>query len=180
MARLRDLPVEWHVFGDSDAHGFPARAREAAGGRERVVFHGRYRREEIVGRLRDARIDASLLLSPWDETFCYTLSESWAAGVPAVVSDRGALAERVRATGAGAVAEDPAGAAELLRRIAGDPALLDAWRRAAIAHPEPSVADNAARHREIWGGVLASTGIEPGVPGRDGPPGDAVLQARRP
>jgi len=111
MARLRDLPVEWHVFGDSDAHGFPARAREAAGGHERVVFHGRYRREEIVGRLRDARIDASLLLSPWDETFCYTLSESWAAGVPAVVSDRGALAERVRATGAGASGSaSPAGA----------------------------------------------------------------------
>ncbi|MFM7737518.1 MAG: glycosyltransferase, partial [Alphaproteobacteria bacterium] len=155
MEMLRDLRVEWHVFGDSDAHGFPALARDAAGGHERVVFHGRYRREEIVARLVDARADASLLLSPWDETFCYTLSESWAAGVPAIVSDRGALAERMRATGGGAVAADPTEAAALLRRAAGDPALLSAWRRAASSHAEPTVADNAARHRDIWGEVLA-------------------------
>jgi len=154
MELARETGVEWHVFGDSEAHGFPGRAREAAGGHERVVFHGRYVREEIVDRLLAARVDASLLLSPWDETFCYTLSESWAAGVPAIVSDRGALAERTRATGAGAVATDPEQAAALLRRAAADPSLLAEWRRAATANPEPTVADNAARHRAIWGALL--------------------------
>lgn len=154
MELLRTADVEWHVFGDSDAHGFPGRARAAAGGHERVVFHGRYVRDEIVGRLLEARIDASLLLSPWDETFCYTLSESWAAGVPAIVSERGALAERMRATGAGAVARDPAEAADLLRLSVADPRLLADWRRSAASNPEPTVADNAARHRAIWGPLL--------------------------
>ena len=35
------------------------------------------------------------------ETFCFTLSEAWAAGMPVVVPPIGALAERVAGTGAG-------------------------------------------------------------------------------
>ena len=37
----------------------------------------------------------SLLLSTWPETFSYTLTESIAANVPPIVTNMGALAERV-------------------------------------------------------------------------------------
>ncbi len=181
MRLTRDLPLEWHVFGDSDAHGFPERARQAAGGGERIRFHGRYERADVVERLRGARIDASLLLSPWDETFCYTLSESWAAGAPAIVSDRGALAERTRATGAGLVARDPEDAAAALRRLADEPVLLAELQRTATGHREPTVAENAERHRAIWGPLLSRLGER----GDDPPWGEpdrallaAFLQAR--
>ena len=37
----------------------------------------------------------------WPETYSFVLSEIWAAGYPAVAFDIGAIAERIRATGAG-------------------------------------------------------------------------------
>jgi len=154
MELARPLDVEWHVFGDSNAFAFPERARDAVGDPARIRFHGRYAREEIVGLLVANGIDATVLLSPWDETFCYTLSESWAAGVPAIVSDRGALAERTRATGAGIVAEDPAQVAGALARLAADPALLEELARRAREHGEPTPAENAARHRDAYGDLL--------------------------
>jgi GT2 family glycosyltransferase/glycosyltransferase involved in cell wall biosynthesis len=129
MRLAGELAIEWHVFGDSDAFGFPERARQAVGDATRLHFHGRYAREEIVASLVEHAIDVSLLLSPWDETFCFTLSESWAAGVPAIVSDRGALAERSRASGAGLVARDPGEVVACLDRP------RDAGRRPRDAHP---------------------------------------------
>jgi hypothetical protein len=46
------------------------------------------------------------MLSQWPETYSYTLSETWAAGIPVIVSPYGALAERVRDTKAGIVLRD--------------------------------------------------------------------------
>ena len=47
------------------------------------------------------------------ESFSYALSEAWDAGVPALVPDAGALAERVRAHGGGWVLPPGAGAREI-------------------------------------------------------------------
>jgi glycosyltransferase involved in cell wall biosynthesis len=156
MRATRDLGVHWHVFGDADAHGFPQRAAEAIGAGERLQLHGRYARADVARLLATAAIDATLLLSPWHETFSYALSESWAAGVPAIVSDVGAPAARVAASGGGIVVHDAAAAAAALRRLAAEPATraaLAAAARAAAAQ-EPSRADNAARHRAAYGTLL--------------------------
>ncbi len=153
MRATAELPLSWHVFGDAGAFGFTERARAAAGP-ERIQLHGRYRREEIVARLAGEAIDLSLLLSPWDETFCYTLSESWAAGVPAIVSNRGALAERVRNTGAGLVAANPAEVADAIRSLLDDRRRLAEMRHAAWTRDELTPAENAARHRAAYPGLL--------------------------
>ena len=158
MRATRAAGIDWHVFGDADAYGFPARAAEAldddAGAR--LHLHGRYVRDEIVGLVARAAIDVTLILSPWPETFSYTLSESWAAGVPAVVLDTGAPAARVRASGAGLVVSDAQQASAALERLARDPALLEALAAAAraAAAAEPSAEANAARHREAYGELL--------------------------
>ena len=158
MRATRDLDVHWHVFGDADAYGFPQRAAEAVGASAaaRLHLHGRYVRADVVELLAGAAIDVTLLLSPWAETFSYTLSESWAAGVPAIVADLGAPAARVRTSGGGIVARDPQDAAAALRRLAAEPAARDALARAArdAAAAEPSPADNAARHRAAYGALL--------------------------
>src|SRR5262249_25496576 len=154
MRATRDLDLHWHVFGDDDVYGFPQRAAEAIGAQadSRLHLRGRYVRADVAKLLSDARIDVSLLLSPWAETFSYTLSESWAAGIPAIVADIGAPAARVRASGAGIVARGAADAAAALRRIAGDPALRKTLAQAArnAAALEPSLADNAAQHRVAY------------------------------
>jgi len=157
MRATRGAPVAWHVFGDANAFGFPERALDALGGdAARLTLHGRYVREEVVELLQRAAIDVTLVASTWPETFSYTLSESWAAGVPAIVLDLGAPAARVRASGAGLVVGDAAQAAAALQRLAAEPATLAelaaAARRAAAR--EPTAAENAAHHRAAYGDML--------------------------
>ena len=41
-------------------------------------------------------IDLICILPVWHETFCYTLSEAVMCGIPVVVTDTGAVADRVR------------------------------------------------------------------------------------
>ncbi|MBM4244416.1 MAG: glycosyltransferase, partial [Deltaproteobacteria bacterium] len=98
-----------------------------------------------------------LALSPSAETFSYTLSESWAAGVPAIVRDLGAPADRVRRSGAGIVVRDAHEAASALRRLAlrADERrqLSDAAHAAARAEATP--AQNADRHRTVCATLLA-------------------------
>ena len=159
MSATRDLALEWHVFGDAGAHGFPDGAAAALGtaADARLHLHGRYVRDEIAARLAAADVDVTLALSPWAETFSYTLSESWAAGVPAIVRDLGAPADRVRSSGAGIVVADAQGATAALRRLAGNAderqRLADAAR--AAARGEPSLGENAERHRSACAALLA-------------------------
>ncbi len=74
--------------------------------RSHLLQTGKYQRDEIIDLIRESKVDVMLLLSPWPETFSYTLSETWMAGVPAIVSPYGAFTERVQQTGAGIVASE--------------------------------------------------------------------------
>ncbi len=60
----------------------------------RVRFLGRLNRAAIWRML--AQIDLVVVSSMWYETFCFVISEAFAAGVPVVATDLGVLAERVR------------------------------------------------------------------------------------
>jgi GT2 family glycosyltransferase/glycosyltransferase involved in cell wall biosynthesis len=66
-----------------------------------LTIHGPYRPEEIAALFDYYRIALVVFPTVWPETFSYTLSEGWMAGRPALVPPRGALQERVLATGAG-------------------------------------------------------------------------------
>ena len=79
---------------------------KAAEGGENIVFTGQYSREEVTNLLKQYLVDVVIVPSLWPETYCYTLSEAWLAGVPAIVGPLGAQAERVAETGAGLVVPD--------------------------------------------------------------------------
>lgn len=89
--------VEWHLVGSLKDAALEGVVRED------VILHGGYRQAELAGLLESIRPDLAVFCSPWPETFAFTLSEVWAAGVPAVVGPLGAPAERVKASGAGRV-----------------------------------------------------------------------------
>lgn len=97
--------LEMHFLGPTDS------ALRGLG-----VHHGAYRREEMAERLAPIRPHFAGLLSVTAETYSHTLTEAWALGVPALVSDRGALRERVERHGGGWVlpVDDPV---EAYRRI---------------------------------------------------------------
>lgn len=85
-----DDRLEFHLLGTTDADLGRA-----------VVDHGPYRREEFAGKVAAIRPHLAVVFSLAPETWCHTLTECWAAGLPVLAVDRGAVGERVREHGGG-------------------------------------------------------------------------------
>lgn len=125
---------------------------------DNVFFTGVYRREDIFDLLRIGKIDVACILPIWAETFCYTLSEAWAAGIPAVGSSLGAVGERIRRTGAGwTIAPDTSvdKLLELLGKIRSDRNELAEKKAAASSLHLKSVADMNSEYRELYRSIAA-------------------------
>lgn len=65
------------------------------------THHGIYTREDVVLKIKELNPHIGVVLSLWPETFCHTLTEMWAAGIPVLAIDLGAVGNRIRKTGAG-------------------------------------------------------------------------------
>ena len=86
-------PIELHLLGKKVGDFDP----EEYG----VIYHGLYQRHELSAHVRKIRPSVSLIASPWPETYCHVLTESWAMGLPVLVSDIGTLRERLLRHGGG-------------------------------------------------------------------------------
>ncbi len=95
-AAWRDLPLEFIVIG----HSIDDKRLLATG---RVFITGEYRPEEAVELIRAQQASLALIPSVWPETWCFTLTEAWQAGLNAACFDIGAPAERIRRSGRGLV-----------------------------------------------------------------------------
>jgi glycosyltransferase involved in cell wall biosynthesis len=96
LARLNQLHgrrFEFHFLGNRP----PEFAPEKYGG----VYHGSYTRAGLQVMLKKIAPSFSLLAPVCEETFSFTLTESWASGIPVFASDRGALRERISMYGGG-------------------------------------------------------------------------------
>lgn len=80
---------EWYIMGGID--GSELQQLE----QKNLVKTGWYRRDELKGLLLKHEIDIVCIISIIPETYCYTLSEVVACGIPAIVTDIGALGERM-------------------------------------------------------------------------------------
>lgn len=67
----------------------------------RVVLHGQYRRDDFIDIVSSINPHVGLIPSIWDETWCHTLTEVWASGLPSISFDFPTISERVskKATG---------------------------------------------------------------------------------
>ncbi len=148
LTAARALPIEWHVFGDHEGDGFGT-ALHALGLGTRLVLHGPYARGDVVALLRAHAIDVTAHLPLALETFSFTLSESLLAGVPAVVNEGCAMADRIRENGAGWVVPSVDDAAALLARLVARPPDLDRARERAAAYRHPTIAASVAGHRAL-------------------------------
>lgn len=125
---------EFHILG---------KASKELAGLPNVVCHGAYERKRFGDVVRGIDPHFGAVLSIWAETFCHTLTEMWACGLPVAAFDLGAVGDRIRRHGGGwligdvtpeaalaglaAVAFDPAGFAARLVEVA-------AWQEGAGAH----------------------------------------------
>ncbi len=65
------------------------------------IRHGPYRREDFATKVAAIAPHLGVVLSIWPETYCHTLTEMWACGVPVLGVDVGAVGDRIRAGGGG-------------------------------------------------------------------------------
>lgn len=145
VAAVAGLPCELHVAGPAYDERYEAELRAAAAAQgTRLVRRGRFTEKE-----RHPARDLHLAVFPsrCQETYGLVVDEALAHGVPAVVSDQGALRERA-GTG-GVVVTELARLAEVLHGLVGSPHRLAALR-AAIPATLPTIAASAARHLELY------------------------------
>ncbi|WP_308719574.1 glycosyltransferase [Komagataeibacter xylinus] len=93
-ARARDLPLEFVVVG----HTADDAALQETG---RVFVTGHYDEADGLALVRGCAGDVGFLPALWPETWCFTLTLLWRAGLGAVAFDIGTIAQRIRATGRG-------------------------------------------------------------------------------
>jgi GT2 family glycosyltransferase/glycosyltransferase involved in cell wall biosynthesis len=112
---------EFHILGNVSV-----RLMEL--GRGSVVLHGAYEREEVASKIRTIRPHLGAIFSIWAETYCHSLTELWACGLPVLAFDIGAIGERIRAAGGGWLLphDDLDALFTALCEIADDPRGMDA------------------------------------------------------
>ena len=72
-----------------------------------VICHGAYERSQFAEKVRAIKPHIGGIFSIWPETYCHTLTELWACGVPTIGFDFGAVGERIRESAAGWLAPEP-------------------------------------------------------------------------
>jgi glycosyltransferase involved in cell wall biosynthesis len=90
----RKLGLQFHLVGHSCDDG-----KLLATGVVRIT--GRYEERQAVALIRQQQAQLAWLTSVWPETWCYTLSQAWWAGLNVLAFDLGAPADRIRHTGRG-------------------------------------------------------------------------------
>lgn len=87
-AARRRIPVEFHLLG----YGYRHLQTQP---RAHLTVHGEYEEKDLAGLLAWLQPDLVWFPAQWPETYSYTLSAALEAGLPVVVPDIGAFAERV-------------------------------------------------------------------------------------
>jgi len=146
------VAVEWHVVGEVYQELDSS-----------VILHGRYERDELSAKLRALEVHLVVIASLCPETYCLTLDEAWAAGVPVVVTPLGAPADRVAKSGGGWVSKacTEESIAEILNSITTD---WELYRAAATRVGEIRLLtseDEGARHRRIYRNFFGSNPKHP-------------------
>jgi O-antigen biosynthesis protein len=95
-ARDRGARVRFAVVGFLDVQHAPWQSGDAM-----LTVHGPYARTDLSALFAHYRVALVLYPSEGPESFSYTLSEAWHAGMPVLVPPIGALAERVETSNAG-------------------------------------------------------------------------------
>ena len=87
-ALKRDLPIQFRLFGFTSDD---AELRRLAN----VQVTGAYHREDLPQLLAGNPCDVALFLGIWPETYCYALSDAYAAGLYPIALGFGAIEERI-------------------------------------------------------------------------------------
>ena len=94
----RQARIEIHLLGD---------VSEDVDVTDGIIRHGTYKREQFAEKVRAIKPHVGGIFSIWPETYCHTLTELWACGVPVIGFDFGAVGDRLRESSAGWLTAEP-------------------------------------------------------------------------
>lgn len=143
--------IEFHIFGRAEGeYGWLKNSKALPF----VHVHGGYKPGALPTELYFCHV--SLHLSIWPETYCLTLSEAWDCGLVPVVSNIGALGERVTDGVNGLkIPPDAEGAlVQALHRLSKTPGLLQELQRNIGAAPISRTESHVAGLRNIYKPVV--------------------------
>lgn len=155
MPLFENAGVEFHVFGRIEPrHAWMLDAQRYP----YVKVHGSYAPGEIPPAVRHCQV--SLHLSIWPETYCLTLSEAWDLGLVPVVTDTGALAERVahEVNGLKIRVDSEGDLAQAIRRLKETPGLLQRLRQGAHDAPISRMSTHVEQMQSLYAGLRPSFG----------------------
>ena len=145
-----DAPLELHLFGPLATDDVRARLESCAAGLP-VTMHGPF----DAAQLEQAGLDAAVFPVLCFEGFGLGLAEAFELGLPAIVSDIGALAERVGDAGLLVPPDDVDALADAMQRLATD-AKLRAGLLRAIPDPPEGPQKHIAELRDHYTAVSAA------------------------
>lgn len=148
VERMRGEPVQIEVFG-----GVQDTVKGRASGLG-VKQHGNYTYDRLPKLLE--RVDVVVIPSVWDETFCMTVSEAQAMGVPVVAAAVGAIPERIvdGVTGFLVRPSDPGALAQRLLELARDPDSLAGVHEGLARLIPKTIEDNVRDYEAIYEELL--------------------------
>lgn len=128
LEALRDVPnserFEVHIWGKVYDPKYKERLEQISA-KLNVTWYGAFEPHHV----RRQPLDLAIIPSICSESFSFVLDEAFHMGLPAIVSDRGALGERIGKAGMTFKAEIPGDLARILKSILKEPDLIDQWRR---------------------------------------------------
>ena len=145
---LADGSAELWIYGDPSVFPDYARRLRELAANPRIRFLGKVDDEDVGSALSE--LDALIVPSLWYENSPLVIQEAFAAKVPVIASDLGALAEKVR-HGLDGLLFPPGDAAslrELLQRLIEEPAILK--RLKANIRPVKSMAEHAKEIEALY------------------------------
>ncbi len=148
--------IQWYIFGTLGDE------RLASLDQSNLNKIGTYERDSIYQLLKDYKIDLICILPIWAETFCYTLSEAWLCNIPVLVTDIGAVGERVKEKGAGIVVSLEAKPEEILAKVqelADNPEKLAQLKAQAEKQLVDTVEEMLVHYRSLYEKATVTTPI---------------------
>ena len=158
MATAPSRPVELHLFGKVDTDALDAELRAIADGLP-VTFHGRFEYADLIA----ARLHCAVFPMVCFETYGFVLDEAFELGLPAVVTDVGAIPTRAGDAAVRVAPRDVAGMAAALGRVVEEAGLLEQLRQA-IAPVGLTLAEHVLRLTDLYREARDAAPRAPGDP----------------
>ncbi|KVL35317.1 glycosyl transferase family 1 [Burkholderia territorii] len=149
-----NAPVEFHIFGRVDPKYAWLSKRDK---HPNIIVHGPYTPDQLPDELRQCHV--SLHISIWPETYCLTLSEAWQLGLVPIVTDIGALGERVEhgVNGLKIPPNSEGALIDAIHMLVDAPDVLETLRRGVTEHAYAHVSEHADRLCGEYASLLFDT-----------------------